>query len=47
MGKTYGQDATELISMGLEWMFAKPVEFATKDPEMFDWLYNLVSQPGA
>jgi hypothetical protein len=47
MGKTYGQRATELISMGLEWMFAKPVEFATKDPEMFDWLYNLVSQPGA
>jgi len=43
MGKHYsGQHATEIISMGVEYMYVKPIEFATKDPEYFDFMYNLM-----
>jgi len=42
MGKIYSSGNTELISMGLQQMYTDPYKLATKDPEMFDWLYKLV-----
>lgn len=41
MGKVY-DDGTEILSMGLEYFYNEPVKLATKDPEMFDFIYNLV-----
>lgn len=42
MGKDYKGQASEILSMGLEQMYWNPSEFAIKDPEMFDFIYNLV-----
>lgn len=36
--------ASEIISMGLEYFYSKPAEFATNDPDYFDFIYNLVRQ---
>lgn len=45
MGKIYkSQDAyygTEITSMGLEFMYKNPVEFAEKDPDYFDFIWEL------
>jgi len=41
MGKYYPK-STELLSMGLEMLFANPQKFYQKDPEMFNWLVNLL-----
>jgi len=38
MGKEYTHDSTEIISMGLEYMYSKPLEFARRDPEMFEFI---------
>ncbi len=47
IGKQYiGRDgqpyATEVISMGLEYMYQAPVAFAQEDPDMFDFIYRVV-----
>lgn len=42
MGKLYSDKSTELISMGLEHMVSDPLEFARKDPDYFDFIYNTV-----
>lgn len=42
MGKDYGRDATEIVSMGLEWMYAEPQRLAEDDPEYFDFIFDLV-----
>jgi hypothetical protein len=34
--------ATEVVSMGLQWYIEKPAEFAEKDPDFFDFIFNLV-----
>lgn len=42
-GKTYsGASATEIISMGLEGLFANATEFALKDPDYFHFMYNVL-----
>ena len=41
MGKKY-DDATEIISMGMEMMFSDPGRLASEDPEYFDFMYNLL-----
>lgn len=41
VGKVYRRGVTEVISMGLEEMFADPVNLATKDPDLFKLIYNL------
>jgi flagellar biosynthesis chaperone FliJ len=38
MGKHYAHNSTELISMGLEYLYAQPAEFLAKDPDMVEWL---------
>jgi SPP1 gp7 family putative phage head morphogenesis protein len=46
MGKIYGElssmGSSEVISMGLELLFADPVQFMRKDPEMFAWLVDVI-----
>lgn len=37
MGKDYGGIAYEILSMGLDTLYAEPLEMM-KDPEMFEWL---------
>ena len=44
MGKDYGE-WTELVSMGVEWLWKDPTQFARRDPEMFEWLINLLQSP--
>lgn len=44
MGKDYGADATEIISMGLEYIWRDPWEFAEKDPDMFDFILAVVRE---
>lgn len=43
-GKVYQgrPDSSELISMGLEEMYARPWELAAKDPRLFDFIHDLL-----
>lgn len=41
MGKDYGDQGTEIVSMGLEMMYTDPRRLAKEDPEYFDFIYNL------
>lgn len=41
MGKDYGGQATEIVSMGLEWMYTKPAILASRDADMFDFIFRL------
>lgn len=43
MGKYYPTEGiTELISMGVEYLYRDPIGFSRDDPEMFDFIYDLV-----
>lgn len=47
MGKDYfypnGQRrATEVLSMGLQYMYADPIKLAMQDPDYFDFIFNLL-----
>jgi SPP1 gp7 family putative phage head morphogenesis protein len=42
MGKNYGTRSTEILSMGLEYMYDDPVGFAQKDPTTFDFIFRLM-----
>lgn len=46
MGKYYTdgrqQIATEIVSMGIEYFYAQPLQMATEDPDMFDFIFNLL-----
>ena len=42
-GKQYsGGRATEIVSMGIEHFYSEPIEFATRDPSYFDFMYDLL-----
>ena len=41
MGKEY-ENASEILSMGMELMYENPAYLAKKDPEMFDFIYSVV-----
>ena len=43
-GKDYGRSATEIISMGLEYLYTKPLELARRDPDYFDFIYAVVRE---
>jgi hypothetical protein len=34
--------ASELVSMGMQWLFEKPSWFAATDPEFFDLIWDIV-----
>ena len=40
IGKDYRGTATEVISMGLQYMYSDPVKLATEDPDYFRFLYR-------
>lgn len=42
MGKDYNRNATELVSMGVQFLHERPAQFAKDDPDMFDFIFNLV-----
>ena len=42
MGKDYGDDATELISMGVEMLHKNPMKLLADDPEMFDFVIDVL-----
>jgi len=42
MGKDYGRRSTEIVSMGLEYMYADAAYFAQRDPEYFDFMFALL-----
>jgi hypothetical protein len=48
MGKEYmnrrtrERYASEIISMGIEYLWGDPVDFAQRDPEYFDFIYDLL-----
>lgn len=42
MGKDYGGQYTEIVSMGLEYLYATPEQFAIEDPDYFDFMVDLV-----
>lgn len=41
VGKQY-PTGTEVISMGLQYMYDRPVEFYQKDPDMFEFIFRLL-----
>lgn len=41
-GKKYNFNATEIISMGVEKMYADPIGFLKKDPEYFELILNIM-----
>lgn len=42
MGKDYQGRASEIISMGVELLMEDPGKFIREDPEMFEWLINIL-----
>lgn len=42
VGKVY-HGATEVVSMGLEYMVTDPMKFAKTDPEYFDLIYDIIN----
>ena len=42
IGRVYDSGSTEIISMGLEYLFTNPYKLATGDPEMFDLVLSIV-----
>jgi hypothetical protein len=41
IGKTY-VFGSEVVSMGLQYMYSNPVRFARDDPDMFDFIYSVM-----
>ncbi len=44
MGKDYGGEATELLTMGIERLHRNPVEFYINDPEYFEFVMRTLQQ---
>ena len=42
IGKYYAHGSTEILSMGLELMYIDPAKLLQQDPDMFDFIYDLV-----
>jgi hypothetical protein len=41
-GKIYSDGSTEIVSMGVQWMYVDPEWFARKDPAYFDFIWKLL-----
>lgn len=41
-GKNYGGSSTELLSMGLQYMYSDPSKFLYQDPEYFQLIYDIM-----
>jgi len=42
MGKDYRGQASEILSMGLQYFYNDPYKLAIKDPEYFNFIYKIV-----
>lgn len=42
VGKIYRWRSTEIVSMGMEYMYADPIGFATQDPDHFNFIHGLL-----
>jgi flagellar basal body-associated protein FliL len=42
VGKIYKDGATEVISMGIQYMVRNPALLAEKDPELFDLIWRIM-----
>ena len=42
MGKVYEFDSTEVLSMGMEYIYNNPMKLMQKDPEMFDFIIDII-----
>lgn len=42
IGKIYGDKYTEVISMGIQYLYEDPLKFAEEDPDMFDFIVDLL-----
>jgi hypothetical protein len=42
MGKIYSDGATEIVSMGAEYFYGQTARLAAEDPDMFDFIFNLL-----
>ena len=42
VGREYGRRATEIFSMGIEYMAKDPLEFWRKDPEHFTYIWDIM-----
>jgi len=42
MGKIYSDGATEIVSMGAEYFYNQTARMAMEDPDMFDFIFNLL-----
>jgi len=40
MGKQYEHGSTEIVSMGVQYLWERPAEFASKDPDYFKFIYE-------
>lgn len=43
MGKVYEQEATEMVSMGIELLYRDPAGFARDYPEFFNWILGVLA----
>jgi uncharacterized protein YcfJ len=41
-GKIYRDKSTELLSMGIQYMYNDPIKFAREDPEYFDLIHDVL-----
>lgn len=46
MGKNYYRTASEILSMGMQYMWERPYDLATKDPDMFNFIYAVTRLGG-
>lgn len=44
IGKLYNHEATEVVSMGMQYMYERPVEFAIKDPDHFNFILKVMGR---
>ncbi len=48
IGKEYGVESgsSEVLSMGIQYFYEKPMEMATQDPDYFDFVYAVLRMGG-
>jgi hypothetical protein len=42
VGRISPEGASEVVSMGIQWMFTEPLDFARGDPEHFDLVWAIM-----
>ncbi len=45
VGKQYSRGASEVISMGMQFMYENPIQLALSDPQLFDLIWRILNLP--